>query len=45
MYKSLSTRYHNAKVHNTLEPPFTYTKADGTESVLWPPHVGLGFRV
>lgn len=35
----MSTRYTNAKVNNTWEPPFTFKNADGTEGIAVPPHV------
>ncbi|KAG5950173.1 hypothetical protein E4U53_005411, partial [Claviceps sorghi] len=38
IFNAMSTRYTNAKVHNTWEPPFTFKKEDGTEGVAVPPH-------
>ncbi|KAG6009340.1 hypothetical protein E4U21_002648 [Claviceps maximensis] len=36
--EAMSTRFTNAKVNNTWEPPFTFKKEDGTEGVAVPPH-------
>lgn len=35
----MSTRYTNAKVNDTWEPPFKFKKEDGTEGISVPPHV------
>ncbi|TRX89232.1 hypothetical protein FHL15_009930 [Xylaria flabelliformis] len=38
IFNAMSTRYTNAKVNNTWEPPFTFKKEDGTEGIAIPPH-------
>ena len=35
----MSTRYTNAVVNKTFEPPHTFKKEDGSEGVAVPPHV------
>ncbi|KAM3539827.1 hypothetical protein ARSEF1564_007268 [Beauveria bassiana] len=38
IFNAMSTRYTNAKVNNTWEPPHTFKNADGTEGIAVPPH-------
>ena len=38
-HQAMSTRYTNAKVNDTWEPPHTVKNGDGTETVVIPPHV------
>lgn len=35
----MSTRFTNAVVHDTFEPPHTYKNEDGSEGIAVPPHV------
>ncbi|KAL4782539.1 hypothetical protein BJX76DRAFT_358804 [Aspergillus varians] len=38
IFNAISTRYTNAKVNNTFEPPFTFKNSDGSEGMAIPPH-------
>lgn len=35
----MSTRYTNAVVNKTFEPPHTFKNEDGSEGIAVPPHV------
>ena len=41
----MSTRYTNAVVNKTFEPPHTFKKEDGSEGVAVPPHVRVPFSL
>lgn len=37
--QAMSTRYTNAVVNKTFEPPHTFKNDDGSEGIAVPPHV------
>ena len=43
--QSMSTRYTNAVVKNTFEPPHTFKNEDGSEGIAVPPHVRSHFAL
>ncbi|CAL8574444.1 hypothetical protein XPA_000404 [Xanthoria parietina] len=38
IFNAMSTRFTNAVVHDTFEPPHTYKNEDGSEGIAVPPH-------